>query len=71
MSRGGYQPESRLDTIRDEILLEVLTGVLDPCGDVQRRAFAEIARLGRKYRELLDHVARALPHGASPLGLGA
>lgn len=55
-SRGGYHPDSRLETTRDEILMEALTGAIDPRADVQRLAFDEIARLGRKYLELLRNI---------------
>ncbi len=62
-SRGGYRPDGRLETIKDEILIEVLEGANHPSADVNRRTFLEIARLGRKYLELLAHIDERPPLG--------
>lgn len=54
--KGGYQRESRLETTRDEMVMEALIGANHPSEEVRRRAFAEIARLARKYQDILDHM---------------
>ncbi len=66
MRKGGYRPDGRLETIKDEILIEVLEGANHPSVDVNRRTFLEIARLGRKYLEVLAHSNGRQPR--PPLG---
>lgn len=45
MSKGGYQPISRLETTLDEIGMEAQVAASEPSVETMRRAFAEIARL--------------------------
>lgn len=53
--KGGYQVDSRVETVKDEIVMEVVELVRGPD---ERRAdgFREIAKLGLKYLELLQRV---------------
>jgi hypothetical protein len=55
-SKGGYHPQARLETTRDELVMEALTGANHPSEEVRRKTFDEIARLARRCQELLDHV---------------
>ena len=52
--RGGYRPDSRVETLKDELVMEALVGANDPSAEVRRRTFAEIARIARTIRALLS-----------------
>lgn len=54
--KGGYHVDGRLETTRDELVMEALLGANHPSDEVRARTFAEIARLARKYAELLEHI---------------
>lgn len=62
--RGGYHSDARLEAARDELVMEALAGANHPSDEVRKRTFDEIARLARKYQELLEHVLR----GGGPAG---
>lgn len=59
-SKGGYRPDSRLETVRDEIVCELVEGLRGPA-EYQAEAFREVVRLGRKYLGLLAHINGAQP----------
>lgn len=54
--KGGYQAQSRLQSARDELVMEALAGANHPSDEVREKTFAEIARLARKYQELIDYL---------------
>ena len=51
--KGGYYPDSRISTLKDEIVMEALVGANSPSIEVRRRTFREIRRLARQVRGLL------------------
>jgi len=61
-SKGGYRPDSRVQTLKDEMVMEALVGANSPSAEVRQRTFDEIARLARKVSDLLTH------SGQPPLG---
>lgn len=54
--KGGYHAQARLDGIREEIALEALGLVDNPPQAMRERIFDEIARLARKYAQLVRHL---------------
>jgi hypothetical protein len=54
-TRGGYRPDGRIQTLKDELLIEALIGANHPSDEVRQRTFEEIARLARRVGQLLAH----------------
>ena len=54
-TRGGYRVDSRVQTLKDELVMEALVGANSPSVEVRQRTFEEIARIARKVADLLTH----------------
>lgn len=54
--KGGYQPQSRLEGVLDEIGMEAKIASDEPSMDQMRRAFAEIGRLTREAQRFAKYI---------------
>lgn len=57
--KGGYNPASRLERLKDEIFMEALCGVNAPSASVRQRTVEEIVRLALQIRRLETHLEAA------------